>query len=329
MAGGRTHTAGRLFGNAVAGVKGAKIRKTPALGIRNGPLKGSSRALAGCGTRAATVPALAHHVTRARTSVTVWPRQHMRDTGHGGSSSIGASSSVCRMGVGSRVRGRGPRLFSHATMGARRTAADEEAAATAAPPPVAVTPPTSSGVPVRRVPEPRCAAPYFNSARQPPLLQHDSREAERRWQHDQFDGPQTVGSAVFVRNLPRGATAQQLGSLFSTVGQVVSVQVDMGPLPTATIGFVRQDAALQAERRYHRQWLQGSQLKVSVKEASSSHINGEDEEFWRRELRSMPKRGRQITYENDIPDPAEEKYRKRAAFVAHDHRRVSIFDRLS
>jgi len=113
-------------------------------------------------------------------------------------------------------------------------------------------------------------------------------QAQRRWQHDQFDGPPTVGSAVFVRGLPSRATAQQVGGLFSSAGHVASVQVDAGPIRTATVGFVRRDAASEAERRFHGQWFQGSQLKVSVKGGQSSlGLGVDDEEFWRRELRDM------------------------------------------
>lgn len=135
-----------------------------------------------------------------------------------------------------------------------------------------------------------------DAARQHPLeplagvlraLRQRWEPGEPRWQHDQFDGPQTVGSAVFVRGLPSGATAHQLGGLFSSAGQVASVQVDSGPLPTATVGFVRRDAAAEAERRFHGQWLQGSQLKVSAKGESSRGLGGEDEDFWRRELQDM------------------------------------------
>eukprot|EP00927_Polykrikos_kofoidii_P054585 TRINITY_DN48995_c0_g1_i1.p1 TRINITY_DN48995_c0_g1~~TRINITY_DN48995_c0_g1_i1.p1 ORF type:complete len:389 (+),score=87.08 TRINITY_DN48995_c0_g1_i1:144-1310(+) len=111
-----------------------------------------------------------------------------------------------------------------------------------------------------------------------------------RWQHDHFEGPQTVGSTVFVRQLPKGTTTQQIGSLFAAVGQLASVQIDDGPLPTATVGYVRQDAALEAQRRFHGRWVQGVQLKVSAGAPSSKRSDLDDEEFWRRELKTMKKR---------------------------------------
>lgn len=127
-------------------------------------------------------------------------------------------------------------------------------------------------------------------------------QAQRRWQHDQFDGPPTVGSAVFVRGLPSRATAQQVGGLFSSAGQVASVQVDSGPITTATVGFVRRDTASEAERRFHGQWFQGSQLKVSAKGGQSSRGLGiDDEEFWRRELRDMQLQSRSLPERTTAP----------------------------
>jgi len=73
------------------------------------------------------------------------------------------------------------------------------------------------------------------------------------------------------------------------------VQVDTGPITTATVGFVRRDAASKAENRFHGQWFQGSQLKVSVKGGQSSRGLGvDDEEFWRRELRDMQLQSRSL-----------------------------------
>eukprot|EP00913_Durusdinium_trenchii_P007858 g7375.t1 len=46
----------------------------------------------------------------------------------------------------------------------------------------------------------------------PRYSQYDWDEPD--WEHDQFDGPQTVGSAIFVRNLPPGVEGQQLKHLF-------------------------------------------------------------------------------------------------------------------
>lgn len=151
-----------------------------------------------------------------------------------------------------------------------------------------------------------------------------------RWQHDHFDGPKTVGSSVFVRNLPHGmATAEHLAAIFAEAGQVASVQVDPGPLPTASVGFLRQDAALEAERRFHGRWLQGSQLKVSVKENSTNQGDGGDEDFWRRELKSMPKRPRRA-FDAGVGSTLEDyddglrrrvKGRGTVAFGSHDQRR--------
>jgi len=150
---------------------------------------------------------------------------------------------------------------------------------------------------------------------------------EPRWQHDQFDGPKTIGSAVFVRNLPPGfATAAQLAGVFAAAGQVASVQVDAGPLPTATIGFVRQDAALEAERRFHGRLVQGSQMKVSVKENSSLNVNGDDEDFWRQELKDMAKRPRQAAFEGAgaVRDARREELRPLRGGGVRDARREDL-----
>lgn len=119
---------------------------------------------------------------------------------------------------------------------------------------------------------------------------HFSASAVRKWHNDKYKGPQTVGSAVFVRNLPKGASEIQVAALFSSIGEVVSVQVDNGPLPTATVGFIRQDNAHTASERFHGHWLQGEQLKVSVKQDLAATNAGEDDDFWRKELKDMPKR---------------------------------------
>merc|ERR1719482_258239 len=122
-----------------------------------------------------------------------------------------------------------------------------------------------------------------------------SRLGKRKWSHDQYTGPPPVGSSVFVRNLPKGATENQVAALFACIGELVDVQVDNGPLPTATVGFVRQDAAFKASQRFHGHWLQGEQLKVSlnVTGAISSAGPEEDDEFWRRELLEMSIRRKQ------------------------------------
>jgi len=115
---------------------------------------------------------------------------------------------------------------------------------------------------------------------------------EAEWHHDQYTGPLPIGSSVFVRSLPKGASEPMVSALFSRIGEVVSVQMDDGPLPTATIGFVRQDTAFTAAERFHGYLLQGEQLKVSVREASKMTTSRslEDDDFWRQELRQMPKR---------------------------------------
>lgn len=161
-------------------------------------------------------------------------------------------------------------------------------------------------------------------------------DAPPRWEHDQFQGPRTVGSAVFVRNLPPGLAApSQLAGVFAAVGQVASVQVDSGPLPTATIGFVRQDSANEAERRFHGRRLQGVQMKVSVKELSSTGERADDEDFWRQELKAMSKRPRRVTLDSagghdDMHPPRKRvKGRGAVAFDGDNQRRGSIFDRLS
>jgi len=219
------------------------------------------------------------------------------------------AADVPRQGGGT-VRGRGTAVFKPTVRQVEIKAPDA---------------PAASG-PVRRQRGVRRSAPYetFNH----PL-------EEMQWDHDQYTGPQPVGSAVFVRSLPKGSTANQVGALFSSAGQVVSVKIDTGPLPTATVGFVRQDAAFAAEKRFHGHWFQGEQLKVSVKDLSSQNVAADDDDFWRRELRDMPKRQRQPTpapeldFSDDEPvEPVKRQRRGRGNFVAHDDRRVSIFDRL-
>merc|ERR1711879_841277 len=78
---------------------------------------------------------------------------------------------------------------------------------------------------------------------------------EAEWHHDQYTGPQPVGSVVFVRNLPAGSSAAMVHGMFARTGEVVSVQMDDGPLPTATVGFVRQDTAFVAADCFHGHWM--------------------------------------------------------------------------
>jgi len=139
----------------------------------------------------------------------------------------------------------------------------------------------------------------FNRQRQWPASDAD---APRRWKHDHFDGPRVVGSSVFVQNLPHGVvTAEHLASLFNAVGQVASVKVDNGPLPTATVDFVRQDTALEAEKRFHGQWVQGSQLKVSAKSKANQHEPLGDEDSWKkRDLRTGTTLRRRISMDDGV-----------------------------
>lgn len=154
------------------------------------------------------------------------------------------------------------------------------------------------------------------------------------WRHDMYAGPTPVGSQVFVRNLPQGCTVQQLRGLFGSAGiQVGAVQIDAGPLPTATVNFLRQDQAADAADRLHGTWVQGAQLKVCVKETQSVGNSGDDD-FWRKELKTMPK----LRPQDDSMDrwgPGERMGRTNGraggggdkGFLAHQGRK-SIFDRM-
>jgi len=118
---------------------------------------------------------------------------------------------------------------------------------------------------------------------------------EPDWEHDQFEGPQTIGSAVFVRNLPAGLQGNQLKHLFEEAGQIANIQVENGPLPTATVGYVRQDVAFDAAELFHGRWLLGQELKVTVKAVETATSSGpEDDDFWRQELRQMKHHGRMM-----------------------------------
>lgn len=123
----------------------------------------------------------------------------------------------------------------------------------------------------------------------PRYSQYDWDEPD--WEHDQFEGPQTVGSAIFVRNLPPGVEGQQLKHLFEEAGQIANIQVDNGPLPTATIGYVRQGVGFDAAELFHGRYLLGHELKVTVKAAESPAARKVDDDFWRQELHAMKQRG--------------------------------------
>lgn len=156
--------------------------------------------------------------------------------------------------------------------------------------------PKKASVPVRRQKIIRRAVHYNGEdsdafAHLQQQLPRPDPHKEADWHHDQYTGPLPIGSSVFVRSLPKGASEVMVEALFSRIGEVVSVQMDSGPCPTATVGFVRQDTAFTAVDRFHGYWLQGEQLKVSVIETSTTHLaSPEDDEFWRQELLQMPKR---------------------------------------
>lgn len=149
-------------------------------------------------------------------------------------------------------------------------------------------------------------------------------DVQAPWRHDMYMGPAPIGSQVFVRNLPKGVSGQQLRALCNAAGiAVTAVQVDSGPLPTATVNFQRQDAASTAAARLNGQWLAGVRLKVSVKEATAMRGGGDDE-FWRKELKTMPKAMPQdLGYSLQTP-----KGNQAGGFLAHNHGRTSIFDRM-
>ncbi|CAK0797991.1 unnamed protein product, partial [Prorocentrum cordatum] len=125
------------------------------------------------------------------------------------------------------------------------------------------------GGPVRRARESRRATPYAAAPPEPAAAKRQQRPrggaasaaAAWRGQPGQFDGLDSSGPAVFVRNLPQGATERQLREIFSEAGLVAAVEVDAGPMCTATVRFLRQAAAFEAERRFHGRWLLGAQLK--------------------------------------------------------------------
>lgn len=161
------------------------------------------------------------------------------------------------------------------------------------------------------------------------------------WRHDMFTGPTPVGSQVFVRNLPKGCSVQQLRGFFGGAGiQVGAVQIDAGPLPTATVNFLRQDQAVDAANKLHGTYLQGHQLKVCVKQSQQVGNSGDDD-FWRKELKNMPKiRPQDDVVMSDRFGPGERMGRNNGrgdrgfaapeggqGFLAHQGRK-SIFDRM-
>lgn len=145
------------------------------------------------------------------------------------------------------------------------------------------------------------------------LARHRPSE-EKRWNHDQYTGPQPVGSSIFIRNLPYGATSNQVANLFAHLGEIVSVQVDRGPLRTATVDFIKQDTASAAAERFHGHCLQGEKLKVSAKttDAGPGANLEEDNDFWRKELQEMHDSKAPTRGDNSLRDElAEMRKRKR------------------
>lgn len=262
------NTSARLFGNAVAGVKDVKsksrvvISRMASARIRQTGLLASAAAVEG--RRVKMTASTGKRQVRGR-GVSIYASVH----------STGKAATISMPGPRKAVltaaqRGRVPPDDSTPPLMARRTSAR---------PAVLL----SGG---------------FNRQRQWPASDAD---APRRWKHDHFDGPRVVGSSVFVRNLPHGVvTAEHLASLFNAVGQVASVKVDNGPLPTATVDFVRQDTALEAEKRFHGQWVQGSQLKVSAKSKVNQHDAVGDEDSWKRDLRLGASTRRRISMDDGV-----------------------------
>ncbi|CAK9061507.1 unnamed protein product [Durusdinium trenchii] len=247
--------AGRLFGSAVQSVQGR-----PARGKGKGNL----------GTRA-VIPKI---VKGASADVTVRGRgTHMYGGGGMGGRSPALTAGNYESFGGEYSAGSNPRASAFA----RAFDVEEQAAG-----------------PVRKV-RGRRVGPYdefevdadYNGF--PRYSQYDWDEPD--WEHDQFDGPQTVGSAIFVRNLPPGVEGQQLKHLFEEAGQIANIQVDQGPLPTATIGYVRQGVGFDAAELFHGRYLLGHELKVTVKAAESTAARKSDDDFWRQELRDMKQRG--------------------------------------
>uniref|UniRef100_A0A0G4F9A6 RRM domain-containing protein n=1 Tax=Chromera velia CCMP2878 TaxID=1169474 RepID=A0A0G4F9A6_9ALVE len=112
------------------------------------------------------------------------------------------------------------------------------------------------------------AEPYGGAARL------RSKEEVEAWQHDLFDGPVKTYE-VFVRNLPPTATASQLQALFKRAGQVASVKLDTtSALHTATVSFLRKDAAFAAQQKLHGSRVNGQPIKVAVVEETNASRDG-------------------------------------------------------
>jgi len=261
---------GRLFGSAVRGAqdgKGGRVRAKPGVSTRvvaASPKESmhSSASSAGAGVRGRG------------------PR-----TFGGGASMLGGTSEALNGGSAGGLLGRGGDHYAgnpRASAFARAFDVEESAWKPLGP--------------VRRG-RGRRAGPYepfeemdadYNGV--PRYFQRDWDEPD--WEHDHFEGPQTVGSAIFVRNLPPGLEGHHLRPLFEEAGQIANVQVDNGPLPTATIGYVRQAVAFDAAELFNGRYLLGHELKVTVKKSESVGSGSADDDFWRQELRTMKQQGR-------------------------------------
>mmetsp|Transcript_69236 Transcript_69236/g.122477 ORF Transcript_69236/g.122477 Transcript_69236/m.122477 type:complete len:340 (-) Transcript_69236:45-1064(-) len=274
MAASGTGISARLFGSAV---KGAQNRQGSAAA------KGRSRGKSAAGTKTSEVRVSEEAVSAtAGSSAAAGVRGRGPRTFGGGASSLGGTSEALHGGTGRQ----GGTANSRASAFARAFGVEEREW-------------EPSYGPARRGRGGR-QSPYgpldddvdadYNGF--PRYSQYDWDEPD--WEHDQFEGPQTVGSAIFVRNLPSGLQGHQLKHLFEEAGQIANIQVDNGPLPSATVGYVRQDVAFDAAELFHGRWLQGQELKVTVKAVESAASGAADDDFWRQELRQMKQQGRMM-----------------------------------
>jgi len=131
---------------------------------------------------------------------------------------------------------------------------------------------------------------------------------EAKWQHDLFDGVAAShpGSQIYVRNIPKACTESRLKTMFSKVGEVVAMKVDRGPLTTATISFLKPDAASLAIEAFHGSNMNGNTLKIAVLEVDGG-------------------------WNNVARDPRGDtgSMGSRNGFVPSDKPRKSIFDRMT
>ena len=88
---------------------------------------------------------------------------------------------------------------------------------------------------------------------------------------------------IFVRNLPPGVSGEHLKHLFEEPGEISEIQVDQGPLPTCTVGYVRQGVSAEAAELFHGRYLLGHELKVTVKQLEAPEARKVDDDFWRHE----------------------------------------------